>query len=147
MLNAIAKKYGGEFSTSCAVFNVGAGSKVGLYFDIPSKWVAYPIRIYGYSTEDGVKVNLYKKVGEFYHQKDQWGEFPDVFFEYYPQIIDYRVTIAFGIENSSANTATLLIGVDAILIPETNSKGFEDDLLAISELPNMRWLSAGGKGG
>jgi len=135
-LQAVAAKYGCEFVSDSLIFDLGPGEEVGLYLDIPEKWDAYLLNIFGYVTEESVKIDLMTKVGGIYLLITGWDEFPDTFIKMKPLLLEkcFREQIVFGIINNSSATATVCLGTDVILVPEVNTDSFERDLKEFKEL-------------
>lgn len=131
VLHAIARKHNAEFGAASSIFNMADGSVVTVTITIPNGVVMYLLRHGGYANQADVLAEFSDAQGSLLWD---WEEYPDTSFntEQIPLTQKaFKNNIKTVFTNTSGNTATILLKIEVLLVPEFEMAGFEADILKL----------------
>lgn len=137
IIHAVSKKYNGEYGTATTIFSLGNGETATATITIPIGMIAYIIEHGGYVNQADVLCEYRDTHGTMIYD---WEEFPDTFkmFEDTPFTWKmHKTSIKYYFENTSGATATMLLIVNVLLVPEPKKDDFEAAIKDIAETNNL----------
>jgi len=140
LIQAIAKRRGGEYSPDSAVWTQSPGTIVDYELTIPERWVGYLFQVSGYTSGPAVNLKFIDQDGIL---RWEWTDLLDTQKDWpvLPMLEKaYRGTIRFRFTNNSASNRTIGWATEVLLIPDAERDAFEQDVQALADLvPLLRW--------